>query len=105
MPAKRPITVRDLLTYRSGYGEVAFLSPMCPLQRALVEVRLPLTAWIFPGTADKFMQCLGRLPLAHQPGERWLYHMSAEIFRVLIARVAACHSRTSCGSASSSLWA
>jgi CubicO group peptidase (beta-lactamase class C family) len=88
VPAKRPITVRDLLTYRSGYGEVAFLSPTCPLQRALVEARLPLSAWMFPGTADEFMQCLGRLPLAHQPGERWLYHMSAEILGVLIARVA-----------------
>ena len=86
VPAKRPITVRDLLTFRSGYGEVAFLSPACPLQKALVEARLPLSTFTFPGTADEFMQCLGRLPLAHQPGERWLYHMSAEILGVLIAR-------------------
>jgi len=86
VPAKRPITVRDLLTFRSGYGEVAFLSPACPLQRALVEARLPLSTFTFPGTPDEFMQCLGRLPLAHQPGERWLYHMSAEILGVLIAR-------------------
>ena len=87
VPAKRPITVRDLLTFRSGYGEVAFLSPMCPLHRALIEARLPLSTFTFPGTSDEFMQCLGRLPLAHQPGERWLYHMSAEILGVLIARV------------------
>lgn len=86
VPAKRPITVRDLLTFRSGYGEVAFLSPTCPLQKALVEARLPLSTFTFPGTGDEFMQCLGRLPLAHQPGERWLYHMSAEILGVLIAR-------------------
>jgi CubicO group peptidase (beta-lactamase class C family) len=87
VPAKRPITVRDLLTFRSGYGEVAFLAPTCPLQRALIEARLPLSAWTFPGTPDEFMQRLGCLPLAHQPGERWLYHMSAEILGVLIARV------------------
>jgi CubicO group peptidase (beta-lactamase class C family) len=31
---------------------------------------------------------LGNLPLAFQPGERWLYHMSAEILGVLIARAA-----------------
>ena len=86
VPAKRPITVRDLLTFRSGYGEVAFLSPACPLQKALVEARLPLSTFTFPGTADEFMQTLGRLPLAHQPGERWLYHMSAEILGVLVAR-------------------
>lgn len=86
VPAKRPITVRDLLTYRSGYGEVAFLSPTCPLQRALIEARLPLSA-TFTGTPDEFMRVLGSLPLANQPGERWLYHMSAEILGVLIARV------------------
>ncbi len=88
VPAKRPITLRDLLTFRSGYGEVAFLSPTCPLQQALVEARLPLSQWPFAGSADELMARLGGLPLASQPGERWLYHMSAEILGVLIARVA-----------------
>jgi len=88
VPAKRPITLRDLLTFRSGYGEVAFLSPTCPLQRALIEAQLPLSAWMFPGTPDEYMQRVGSLPLANQPGERWLYHMSAEILGVLIARAA-----------------
>jgi CubicO group peptidase (beta-lactamase class C family) len=87
VPALRPITVRDLLTYRSGYGEVGFLSPACPLQKAMTEARLPLSTYYFPGTPDEYLQALGRLPLANQPGERWLYHMSAEILGVLIARV------------------
>jgi len=87
VPAKRPITLRDLLTFRSGYGEVAFISPMCPLQMAMMEARLPLSTWPYPGTPEEFMQALGNLPLAYQPGERWLYHMSAEILGVLIARV------------------
>jgi CubicO group peptidase (beta-lactamase class C family) len=87
VPAKRPITLRDLLTFRSGYGEVAFLSPTCPLQKALAEARLPLSEWPFVGTPDEFMKRLSRLPLVHQPGERWLYHMSAEILGVLVARV------------------
>ncbi|MBX9946883.1 MAG: beta-lactamase family protein [Reyranella sp.] len=86
VPAKRPITVRDLLTYRSGYGEVGFLSPASPLQRAMTDARLPLSTYYFPGTPDEYLQALGRLPLASQPGERWLYHMSAEILGVLIAR-------------------
>ena len=88
VPARRPITLRDLLTFRSGYGEVAFLSPTCPLQKALAQARLPLSAWMFPGTPDEYMRCLASLPLASQPGERWLYHMSAEILGVLVARVA-----------------
>lgn len=87
VPAQRAITLRDLLTFRAGYGEVFFSAPMCPLHRAMIEARLPLTEWIFAGTPDEFMQRLGRLPLAHQPGERWLYHMGAEILGVLIARV------------------
>lgn len=87
VPAKRPITLRDLLTFRAGYGEVAFLSPTCPLQKAMMEARLPLTEWLFPGTPDEFMKRLGNLPLVHQPGERWLYHMGCEIVGVLIARV------------------
>lgn len=86
VPARRAITLRDLLTFRCGYGEVSLLAPMCPLHRAMIEARLPLSAWMFPGTADEFMSCLGRLPLAHQPGERWLYHLSADILGVLIAR-------------------
>jgi CubicO group peptidase (beta-lactamase class C family) len=88
VPARRSITLRDLLTFRSGYGEVFFLSPMCPLQKALAEARLPLCEWPFAGVPDEFMKRLGSLPLAFQPDERWLYHMSAEILGVLIARVA-----------------
>jgi CubicO group peptidase (beta-lactamase class C family) len=87
VPAKRPITVRDLFTFRSGYGEVAFLAPTCPLQKAMAEAHLPLVEWIFAGTPDEFMKRLGALPLAFQPGERWQYHMSAEILGVLISRV------------------
>ncbi len=86
VPVKRPITLRDLLTFRSGYGEVAFHSPMCPLQQAMIAARLPLAIWPYAGTPDEFMRALGDLPLAFQPGERWQYHMSAEILGVLIAR-------------------
>lgn len=86
VPAKRSITLRDLFTLRAGYGEVGFLSPMCPLQKAMVEAQLPLSTWPVASTADEFMKRLGGLPLAHQPGERWLYHMALEILGVLIAR-------------------
>jgi len=87
VPARRPITVRDLLSFRCGLGEVAFIAPMCPYQKALVEARLPLSTWPVDLAPDEFMRRLGALPLACQPGERWLYHMGAEILGVLIARV------------------
>jgi CubicO group peptidase (beta-lactamase class C family) len=88
VPAWRPITLRDLLTFRSGYGEVMFSAPLGPLQAAMAEAKLPLVGWPFQGTNDDFMKRVGALPLACQPGERWLYHMSAEILGVLCARVA-----------------
>jgi CubicO group peptidase (beta-lactamase class C family) len=88
VPAERPITLRDLLTFRSGYGEVGFLSPTAPMQKAMIDARLPLSAWPFAGSPDELMQRLGSLPLVDQPGRRWLYHMSAEILGVLIARAA-----------------
>jgi len=87
VPAARSITLRDLLGFRCGYGEVAFIAPSSPLQAALAAARLPLTVWPFADDADELMKRLGALPLACQPGERWLYHMPAEILGVLVARV------------------
>lgn len=86
--AERPITLRDLLTFCSGHGEMIFDAPNSPLQQAMAKARLPLTEWIFDGSPDEFMRRVGTLPLAHQPGARWLYHMDAEILGVLTARVA-----------------
>jgi CubicO group peptidase (beta-lactamase class C family) len=87
VPAKRRITLRDLLTFRSGYGEVGFIAPTSALQQAMIEARLPLSVWPYAGTPEEFMRILGTLPLAFQPGERWLYHMGSEILGVLVARV------------------
>lgn len=87
VPAKRPITLRDLMTFRSGYGEVEFVSTTCPLVKAMIEAQLPLFAFPFAHSSEEFMKRLGELPLAFHPGERWLYHMSCEILGVLIARV------------------
>lgn len=52
VPAKRPITLRDLLTFRSGHGEVVFLSPLFPIQKAMAEAGLPLSVWLFAATPD-----------------------------------------------------
>jgi CubicO group peptidase (beta-lactamase class C family) len=88
VPAQRAITLRDLLTFRAGYGEVGLFAPGCPLHQAQIAARLPLVDWIFGGTPDEFMRRVGALPLAHQPGARWLYHLACEITGVLVARVA-----------------
>jgi len=87
VPAKRPITLRDLLTFRSGYGDFALFAPASPFQQALESAGLSISTWPYRGTPDEFVQRLGELPLAHQPGAQWLYHTSAEVLGVLIARV------------------
>lgn len=87
VPAKQPITLRDLLTFRSGYGDLGLFLPDCPFQQALEGAGLSISAWPYRDSTDEFMRRLGEIPLAHEPGERWLYHTSAEILGVLIARV------------------
>jgi CubicO group peptidase (beta-lactamase class C family) len=88
VPANRPISVRDVLTFRSGYGEVQFLAPTGSLTSATLAAGVSLAAWPFAISHDEFMRRLGDLPLAHQPGEGWLYHAGSEILGVLISRVA-----------------
>jgi CubicO group peptidase (beta-lactamase class C family) len=86
VPAKRPISVRDLLTFTFGLGAVMVWPARHPIQKAIAE------AGLAPGpsqpdlSADDFMKRLGSLPLIYQPGERWLYHTGADVLGVLIAR-------------------
>ena len=84
VPAMRPIVVEDLLTLRLGIGwlhEGAVAQEM----QALGVAPGPTPVAFTP---DEYMQRIGRLPLAAQPGERWLYHTGADILCVLIARAA-----------------
>jgi CubicO group peptidase (beta-lactamase class C family) len=39
-------------------------------------------------SADEFMARVGALPLAYQPGTRWIYHTGSDILAVLLARAA-----------------
>ncbi|WP_037619730.1 serine hydrolase domain-containing protein [Streptomyces aureus] len=80
VPAKRPITLRDLLTFTLGTGMVPAEPGTVPVSDALAEldaVGEPQDAWT---------RRLGSLPLVHQPGERWMYETAADVTGVLIAR-------------------
>jgi CubicO group peptidase (beta-lactamase class C family) len=86
MPAVRPISVRDLLTFRFGVGLVLAPPGRYPIQKAIVESGLapgPNAAQLSP---DEWMKRLGALPLLHQPGDKWLYHTGSDVLGVLIAR-------------------
>jgi CubicO group peptidase (beta-lactamase class C family) len=88
VPAKRPISVRDVLTFRLGHGVILAPPDKYPIQQAMKKQGLAIPIW--PGetslTLDQFIQRLGTLPLLHQPGEGWHYHTGADVLGVLIAR-------------------
>jgi CubicO group peptidase (beta-lactamase class C family) len=86
VPARRAITLRDLLTFRSGYGMLMVFPDRYPIQKAIAEAGFA-PGPVFPCFApDELMRRYGTLPLLYQPGERWLYNAGTEILSVLIAR-------------------
>ena len=86
VPAVRPITVSDLLTFRAGYGFPSDFSlpAVGPLFSELKQGP-PQPQLVAP--PDEWMAALSRIPLLHQPGEAWLYNTCSDILGVLIARV------------------
>ncbi len=95
VPAKRPITVRDLLTFRMGFGQMMappITSPpervTYPILQAASEQQIgmgPPSPSSMPAP-DEWMRRLGSLPLMHQPGEQWMYNTGSDVLGVLIAR-------------------
>ena len=88
VPAARPITLRDLLTFRFGLGAVMAMPGTYPIQAAMAELGVAPGPEQVAAAPDDYMRRIGRLPLMHQPGEKWLYHTGADILGVLIARIA-----------------
>jgi CubicO group peptidase (beta-lactamase class C family) len=89
VPANRPITVRDLLTFRMGLGMVVGAPEAYPVQKAVSELQIvgfgppnPST----PYNPDEWLRRLATLPLMHQPGEKWMYNTGSYVLGVLIAR-------------------
>ncbi|MEU8268273.1 serine hydrolase domain-containing protein [Sphaerisporangium sp. NPDC049002] len=86
VPAARPITVEDLLTFRAGYGFPSDFSlpAIAPLFTELNQG--PPQPQLIPAP-DEWMARLSRIPLLCQPGDAWLYNTCSDILGVLIARV------------------
>ncbi len=88
VPAKRPITVRDLLTFRMGFGQMMASPDAYPILLAANEQQIgmgPPNPSAMPAP-DEWMRRLGQLPLMHQPGEKWMYNTGSDVLGVLIAR-------------------
>ncbi len=86
VPAVRPVTVADLLTFRAGYGFPSdFSLPVVGLLFSELKQGPPQPQAV--AAPDEWMAALSRIPLLHQPGEAWLYNTCSDIQGVLIARV------------------
>src|SRR5262245_47198070 len=86
VPARRPLTLRHLLTFRAGFGFVMAPPGRFPIQKAIAEAGLAPGPTQPTFTPDEYLRRLGTLPLIHQPGEAWLYHTASDVLGVLIAR-------------------
>lgn len=88
VPAKRPITLRDLLTLRMGIGYTMDALGRYPIHGLLSELGIlqgPPHPARMPDT-DEWMRRVGQLPLMWQPGEVWAYDLGLDVAGVLVAR-------------------
>lgn len=82
VPARRQITIRDLLTHTAGvsYGN----GPAAEQYRAA-----GIQGWYFADRNEPIGQTIARLaslPFDAQPGERWVYGYSTDILGVVVER-------------------
>ncbi|GGP47516.1 serine hydrolase domain-containing protein [Streptomyces sindenensis] len=84
--ARRPITVRDVLTSTFGLGmDMTVLGT--PIMSALFEQGITPNLPTPMPEPDEWMRRLGELPLMYQPGERWQYQIASDLVGVLVERV------------------
>ncbi|HEV7332166.1 MAG TPA: serine hydrolase domain-containing protein [Flavisolibacter sp.] len=82
-PAKSEITIRQLLTHTSGIGYAQIGSR----EANAIYAKAGITAGI--GTEGGHLLAtdirkLGKLPLMHQPGERWTYGLNTDVLGYLV---------------------
>jgi len=77
-PARRLITIEDLMTHRSGLA-YAF-SVLGPLSAAYGRMS-------FRQDQDRWLAELAELPLAHQPGDRLTYSHATDVLGIALSRI------------------
>jgi CubicO group peptidase (beta-lactamase class C family) len=82
VPAKKEITIRELLSHTSGLGYAQIGSR----EANAIYAKHNLTAGIGVQN-DKLLDAmnrLGKLPLMHQPGEKWTYGLNTDLLGCLV---------------------
>jgi CubicO group peptidase (beta-lactamase class C family) len=85
VPAKRAVTIKDLLSHTSGLGYAQIGSK----EANAIYAKSKITAGL--GVKDETLRAamtrLGTLPLMHQPGERWTYGLSVDVLGAIVEQV------------------
>jgi CubicO group peptidase (beta-lactamase class C family) len=83
IPAKRPITIRDILTQTSGIGYPGIGTP----EANALYAKNKVTGGVGvdePMSLAETMKHLGTMPLLFQPGEKWMYGVNTDLLGYLI---------------------
>ncbi|GAB4032034.1 serine hydrolase domain-containing protein [Spirosoma jeollabukense] len=82
VPARREITIRQLMTHTSGVGYPVIGSK--EMNAIYAKHNIPSGIGTPNRKLAEVMNTLGTLPLAHQPGERWTYSLGDDVLGYLI---------------------
>ncbi|HXD78201.1 MAG TPA: serine hydrolase domain-containing protein [Puia sp.] len=82
VPAKREITFRDLLTHTSGIDYPMIGTPS--MQAIYAKAGIPSGLGVADYSLKERMEALAKLPLVHQPGEKWTYGLNIDLIGCLI---------------------
>jgi len=83
VPAKREVTIRDLLTHTSGIGYAQIGSK----ESNAIYGKAGVTAGIGVPYGEDLatdIKKLAKLPLMHQPGEKWTYGLNTDVLGYLV---------------------
>ena len=79
--AKKEITIRELLTHTSGIGYAQIGTP----ESNAIYARHGITSGVGPSDSLQLVvNRLAKLPLLHQPGERWSYGLNTDVLGALV---------------------
>lgn len=82
VPAKRNITIRDLLTHTSGVDYAAIGSKN--MQAIYAKADMPSGLGKSNASLLDVMKKLGTLPLVHQPGEKFTYGLNSDLLGCIV---------------------
>jgi CubicO group peptidase (beta-lactamase class C family) len=78
-PAKRPITIRHVMTHTAGFGYGVLFDGTSPAAKAWAKVGLGDGSTLAQKTAE-----IAKLPLNYHPGEGWRYSVANDVLGRLV---------------------